>query len=167
MTGCWIELHVIENRPPEHVRQIHIQRHRNRLEFPHQGQRLRTARSDQCFEARVASQDIQHPRVIYIVLDNEQYAVAGLQSVAIVGYPLRVTILKSNDYGRLGHRKYWGLRRTARSRPSVHLRQVKRERAAGSCRATQLNLAAKKACQFTADGETETGPTILPARARI
>src|SRR2546428_6270824 len=122
MTGCWIELHVIENRPPEHVRQINIERHRNRLEFPHQGQRLRTARSDQCFEARVASQEIQHPRVMCIVLDNEQDAVARLQSVAIVGYPLGVTILRSNDYGRDGHRKHWGGWTTARSGPSVPIK---------------------------------------------
>ena len=68
---------------------------------------------------------------------------------------------------RHGHRKYWGVCRTARSGSSVHLRQVKRESAAGSCRATQLNLAAKKVRQFAADCETETGPAIFPACARI
>jgi len=101
-----------------------------------------------------------------IVLDNEQYAVARLQSVAIVGYALRVTIRGVTITGGLDIESIGACAGTPEW-PSVHLRQVKRERAAGSCRTTQLNLAAKQACQFTTDCETEAGPTIFPARACI
>src|ERR1700756_2382386 len=57
--------------------------------------------------------------------------------------------------------------RDAGGRPYIGLRQVEREAAARAGRTPELDFAAEKACELTADGETESGAAVLAAGARI
>src|SRR5580698_11434349 len=48
-------------------------------------------------------------------------------------------------------------------RPDIFDRQVKRESRTGARRAAQMNFTTEQTCQFTADGEAETGAAVLAA----
>ena len=80
-----IELQVVEHGPAEHVRQEDIERDRRRQVLPRQQQRRLAAIGDDALEALVARQTEQHARVVRIVLDDQQHAVALADVVAIVG----------------------------------------------------------------------------------
>ena len=82
-----ILLQLAEHRPSEHVGQEHVERHRHRPELARQAQRLAAAHGDEHLEALVVRQVHEDPRVVRVVLDDEQRRVVRLQIVAIVERP--------------------------------------------------------------------------------
>ncbi len=157
-----------QDGPAEHVRQEHVQRHRGRLELPRKRQRLVAAHGEQHLEGLVAREIHENPRVMRVVLDDEQRRVARLDGVPVV-FDFDRPFLKPHGGDR-------SLRRGGRvidpplqggDRAGIPQRQVQRERAADARRAAQMNLPAEQIRQFAADRQTEAGAAVLAARARI
>ena len=120
-------------------------------------------RRDQNLEALVAGEIENHARVVRIVLDHQQDAVAGLDIHPIVGNVLDRPIgWRGRQAVRCGR-----LHRARRSDgvgwTNVFHRQVKHECRALARRAVQLNFAAEQICQFAADGEAQPGAAVLAA----
>ena len=70
---------------PEHVGQEYVERDRGRHVLARQRQRRLAAVGDDALEALVPRQTEQHARVVRIVVDDEQHAVAFADVVAVVG----------------------------------------------------------------------------------
>ena len=79
-----IVLELAQHRPAEHVGQEDVERDRGRLELLGEVQRLRAARRDQNLEALVAGEVDQHPRIMRVVLDDQENGVAGLEIEPVV-----------------------------------------------------------------------------------
>ena len=71
-------LELAEHGPTQHVGQEHVERHRGRLVLLGQIERVGAARRDQHLEALVAGEVEDDARIMRIVLDDQQDAVAGL-----------------------------------------------------------------------------------------
>ena len=76
VAGQRILLELAQHRPAEHVGQEHVERDRGRLELLGQIQRIDAAHRDQHLEAVIAREIHDHARVVRIVLDDQQDAVA-------------------------------------------------------------------------------------------
>ena len=74
-----ILLQLAEHGPAEHVGQEDVERHRGRPVLARQRQRVGAARRDQHLEAAVVGEVDEHPRVVRIVLDDQQRRLAGLR----------------------------------------------------------------------------------------
>ena len=88
-TGMWrvsgFLLELAEHRPAQHVGQEDIERHRGRLELLGEIERIGAAHRDQHLEALVAGEIHDDARIVRIVLDDQQDAVARLDLQPIVG----------------------------------------------------------------------------------
>ena len=82
--GQRVLLELAQHRPAEHVGQEHVERHRRRLELLGEVERVGAPRRHQNLEALVAGEIHDHPRVVRIVLDDQQDAVAGLDLQPVV-----------------------------------------------------------------------------------
>ena len=91
--GQRIVLELAQHGPAQHVRQEHVERNRGRLELLGEFERLGAARRDQHLEALVASQIDQDPRIMRIVLDDQQDGVAGFKIEPVIGQLLDDTFL--------------------------------------------------------------------------
>ena len=67
-----------QHSPAQHVGQEHVERNGGWLVLFGQAERLVAAHRQQCLEALVAGQVDQNTRVVRIVLDNKENAVAGV-----------------------------------------------------------------------------------------
>ena len=85
VTGQRIVLELAQHGPAEHVGQEHVERDGARLILFGELQRLRAAGGDQHLESLVAREIDQHARVMRVVLDDHQDAVAGLEVEPVVG----------------------------------------------------------------------------------
>ncbi len=83
--GQRIVLELAQHGPAQHVRQEHVERDRGRLVLLGEIERFGAARGDQHLEALVAGEIDQHPRIMRIVLDDQQDGVAGLEIEPVVG----------------------------------------------------------------------------------
>ena len=79
-----IMLELAQHGPAEHVGQEHVERDRRRLELLCQIQRLGAAICDQHLEALVAREIDQHPRVMRIVLDDQEDGISRLEIEPVV-----------------------------------------------------------------------------------
>ncbi len=79
-----ILLELAEHGPAQHVGQEHVERHRGRLELLGEIERVGAARGDQHLEALVAGEVQDDARVMRVVLDDQQDAVAGLDFQPVV-----------------------------------------------------------------------------------
>src|SRR5579862_4556702 len=162
-----VPLQLVEHRPAKHVGQEDVERNGARQMGAGQGKGFAPAHGHDPFETAVARQIQEHPRVMRIVLDDEQHKVVGLDGVAVIGDPL--------DALHVGNRRVWqhpgrgggGLDATVLHRAGVGERQVEGEGAAAAGDAVEANLAAQELCQFAADRQAEAGPAILARRAGI
>ena len=77
--GQRIVLELAQHGPAQHVRQEHVERNRRGLELLGEFQRLGAATGDQHLETLVAGEIDQHPRVMRIVLDDQEDGVARLR----------------------------------------------------------------------------------------
>src|SRR5882757_7720973 len=102
---------------------------------------------------------------MWVVLDDQQDAVAGLEVEPVVGQ------LLDDAFGR---RRCWLerrwlvvllLRRDARRerRAGIFQRQIEREGRALAGRAAQMNLAAEQARELAADREAKAGAAVFAA----
>ena len=78
-------LELAEHGPAQHVGQEHVERHRGRLELLGEVERIGAAHRDQHLEALVAGEVHDDARIVRIVLDDQQDAVARLDVEPIVG----------------------------------------------------------------------------------
>jgi hypothetical protein len=72
--------------PPEHVGQEDVERDRGRQVLLRQRDRAGAAVRHDAFEALVAGEPEQNPRVVRIVVDDEQHVVAFANLLAVVGH---------------------------------------------------------------------------------
>ncbi len=94
-------LELAQHGPAEHVGEEYIERDGGRLVLLGEFERLRAARRDQHLEALVAGQIDQHAGVMRIVLDDQEDAVARLQTEAVIRDLLDHALLR----GCLQHRR--------------------------------------------------------------
>ena len=80
-----IELEVVEDRPSQHVRQEDVQGDGGRQILLGQRDRRLAAVGHDALESFVAGEAEQHPRVVRIVVDDQQHVVAVADALAIVG----------------------------------------------------------------------------------
>src|SRR6266702_5112474 len=107
------------------------------------------------------------PRVMRIVLDDQQHGIARLDPGTVV----RDVLLRDLGGAHGAHAVTRGADRRQRalfdSRADIVERQIERKGAPAAWRAAQLDLAAEQVGELAADGEAETGTAIFPARAGI
>ena len=84
VAGCRVLLELAQHRPAEHVGQEHVERNCGRLVLLGEIQRLGAARGDQHPETPVAGEIDHDPRIVRIVLDDQQGIVARLDFETIV-----------------------------------------------------------------------------------
>ena len=165
-------LQLAEHGPPEHVGEEHVEGHGHRSELARQGQRFAAPHGHEHFEALVVRQIHEDPRVVRIVLDDEQRRIFRLQIVSVVDDRLSRTLRHSHRRKPHGGGLECGPARSVADaasdrRPGVSERQVERERTAHARRAAQLDLAAEQVRQLATDCQAETGSAKLPARAGV
>ena len=80
-----IMLELAQHRPAQHVRQEHVERNRRRLILLGEIERLGAAGGDQHLESLVAREIDQHPRIMRVVLDDQEDRVARLQVEPVIG----------------------------------------------------------------------------------
>ena len=78
-------LELAEHGPAQHVRQEHVERHCCRQVLLGEIERIGPARRDQHLEALLTREIHHDPRIVRIVLDDEQDGIAGLDLESIVG----------------------------------------------------------------------------------
>ena len=154
-------LEMAQDRPSQHVRQENVQTDGSGLEFPRQRQSHTAAHSHQAFEALVACQPQQDPRVMWIIFDNQQHGIALLDIVAIVGHRFR-TGGRQNFHGR-----DFGIHRARHGRTGVRLREVESKCAAFAKDAGELDLTPEQVGQLAADGQAQSCAAVLAAGAGI
>ena len=81
-------LQLAQHAPAQHVGQEHIERHCVGFVFACQRQRIGAAHRDQDLDPLVMREIGHDPRIMRIVLDDQQHRLAGLETVAIVGHLL-------------------------------------------------------------------------------
>src|ERR1700722_8430855 len=162
---------VVQHSPPQHVGQEHIQRYGGGMKLTGQSKSFRSAHRDEYLESFVARQIAEYPRIVRIILDNQQDWIVGLQVIAVVLDRLRGTL--HHHHLRQLQRCDWSKLVTAvacrkrNRRPDVSERQIKCEAASLAWRAAQLNFAAQQTGQFAADGQPQSCSAVLAARAGI
>ena len=162
-------LQTVEHTPSVHARQLYIQSDCRGRVLASQRQPGVAACGDNRLETALACHLHDDFREIQVVLDNQQRAVAGLDTGTIVIHGI---LDDERDF-------YFGLPRlrdglvgnlSARMRPPlsfVHIRrircgQIQRERAAFAGRAVQPDFSAKQSRNLATNGEAEAGPSVLP-----
>ena len=91
-----VVLQLAQHGPAQHVRQEDVERHRRRLELFCELQRLGAAGGDQDLEALVAGEVDQHPRIMRIVLDDQENRVARFEIEPVVRQLLDHPFLRGN-----------------------------------------------------------------------
>src|SRR6476660_7111798 len=141
---------------------MNVQRYGCRIVVGRECQGINTSLADDALEPSLAGRVEDNPRIIRIILDNQQNAIAGRNAVAIVldrgGNRVGRRQLR-NLYGgfRFGSRLDWAR--------SIAERQVEGECTAAARFALEVNFAAEKVRQLSADSETKPSPPILAAGA--
>src|ERR1700733_12824406 len=105
-----------------------------------------------------------------IVLDDQQYIIAGLEIGTIILRPLNdllhIRHWELQTWRCLAVRSFgWGNRRCCR--PHIGLRNVQRKDTSLSGRASQLNLSTQKARELAADGKAKSCAAVFAARTSI
>src|ERR1700687_4851027 len=127
-----------------------------------QRESLRATQSYQNLESLVARKITQHTRIVWIVFDNQQDCIVGLQIVAVVGNLLDRMFRDGQRHGR--HCRWeLSLHHRSAGRSYVGLRQVKGEGTSPPRSAAQLDFAAKQAGQLPTDCQPETCAAVLAA----
>ena len=165
-----VELQAVEHRPAEHVGEEHIERNRGRQVLARQRQRGRAAIGDDALEAAIAGQAEQHPRVVRVVLDNQQCLVAGFDAIAVVDDDFSLRDRQHRQRGDPlagGVADAPGRHRDGSGRACVHERQVEREGAPLAGHADEPNLAAEQRRELAADRQSEAGAAVLPAGSGV
>ena len=80
-----ILLELAQHGPAQHVGEEYVERHRGRLELLGEIKRIGAPRGDQHLEALVAGEVEDDARVVRVVFDDQQDAVAGLDLQPVVG----------------------------------------------------------------------------------
>src|SRR5882762_5129504 len=111
---------------------------------------LRTTHSHQNLKSLVPRKITQHTGIVWVIFDNQQDCIIGLQIVAVVGNLLD-RMFRDDGQGRWRHRR-WVLSLHHRSArwAYIGLRQVEDEGAPSTWSAPQLDFATKKTGQFAA-----------------
>ena len=156
-----IVLELAQHGPAQHVRQEDVERNRGRLELLGEFERLTATAGDQHLEALVVRQIDQHPRIMRIVLDDQEDGISGGEVEAVVRQLLDDPLLRRCDLQRR--------RRGARCHggTGIFQRQIKHEGRALAGRAAQMDFAAEQACEFAADGQAEAGAAVFAAGAGV
>ena len=95
-----IVLELAQHGPAQHVRQEDVERDRGRLELLGEFERLGAAAGDQHLEALVAGQIDQHPRIMRIVLDDQEDGVSRFEIEPVVRQLLDDALLRRCDLQR-------------------------------------------------------------------
>ena len=95
-----IVLELAQHGPAQHVRQEHVERNRRRLELLGEFERLGAAAGDQHLEALVAGEIDQHPRIMRIVLDDQEDGVSRFEIEPVVRQLLDDPLLRRCDLQR-------------------------------------------------------------------
>ena len=165
--GQRVVLELAQHGPAQHVRQEHVERHGGRLELLGQIERLGAAVGNQDLETLVAGEIDQNPRVMRVVLDDQENRIARLEVEAVVGKLFDDALLRRG----LQHRRRTvrrGLQDARRHRrPGIFQRQIQREGRALARRRAQMDFTAEQARELAADGETKPGAAIFAAGAGV
>src|ERR1700730_18110047 len=138
------------------------------MEFAGQNEGFRPTHTTQHLKPLVVRQINQNTGVVWIVFNNQQNCIIGLQVRAVVRDAL--------DRDLCGNRRQlpgqWtcsSFRKRRRGRGWTHigLRQIECERTSLARRATQLDLATQQAGQFATDRQPQAGSTVFPAGASV
>ena len=169
MTQRRVQLELIQHRPAQHVRQEYIQRNCRGMELPRQRKPQRALVRHNTLKAFVATQPQQNPRVVRIVLNNQQHRIALRKGVAVVFDMLIRPLARQHRQRMHGARN---LRSPHRQRPGavrtrIQHRQIQRERTALAMHAGQPDFATQQHRQLAADRQTQTRAAVFARRARI
>src|SRR4051812_76915 len=169
MAGQRILLQMAQNRPAEHIGKKDVERHGCRLILPRELDRFISRRCNDGLEAAVACKIEEDAGVVRIVLDDEQYAVAGYDFAALIGNGLdhleREARRRSN--GRRGPRLAERNGKHGAGRAGESLGKVKCERAAYADSTPYLNFTAEQVRKFAADRKPKARAAVFAAGARI
>src|SRR6202034_1308573 len=168
--GAGILFELAQYRPAKHVGQENIERYGGRMVRARQRQRVRTAMREQYLESFVLRQIDHDARIVRIVLDDQNHAVARREVVPVIDdlldRPLDQTCLRQRaGSGRLHALRGHGS--PQRGAAKIGERQIQRKGAARARRAAQLNFPAEQVREFAADRQPEAGAAVLAAGGRV
>src|SRR5690606_27348232 len=86
MAGPRIHLQAAEYRPAEHVRKKNVESDRGRLILAREFERMLPTVGHDDLEATVASEPHHDPRIVRIVLDDQEHRVRFFDDVTVVGH---------------------------------------------------------------------------------
>ena len=152
--GAGILFELAQYRPAKHVGQENIERYGGRMVRARQRQRVRTAMREQYLESFVLRQIDHDARIVRIVLDDQNHAVAWREVVPVIDdlldRPLGQTRLRQRAGGGRLH-AFRGHGSPQRGAAKISERQVQREGAARARGTAQLNFPAEQVREFAAD----------------
>src|SRR6202047_4707600 len=127
---------------------------------------LRTTHGHQNLESLIPRKIAQHTRIVWVIFDNQQNCIIGLQIVAVVGNLLDRMF---RDDGQRRRHSRWipSLHQGSAGWAYIGLWQVEDEGAPSTWSAPQLNFSTQEAGQFAADRQPQTGSTVLTAGAGV
>ena len=178
-------LQAVEHGPPVHDRQLHVEDDRVGLELVCEGEPGVAALRDDPLEASFTCDLELRAGELGVVLHDQDNAISVLDLLAVVADVARqeqrrieLGRLECRDCGRsrrtivaaLGrehHTLYDGALRLRMLDVPERGRQEERERTPLAEGALDMDLAAEQTCDLTADGESEPGPAISPARRPV
>ena len=169
VSRCRVLLQLAQHGPAQHVGQEDVERDRCRLIFAGEGEGLRAAHRDQDLQTLVMRQIGDNPRVVGIVLDDQQDRLARLDALAVVRHRLDRFGEPARHQDRWVHQRLAGRQRRAVPRADAGIAkwQIERKGAADIGRAAQLDLAAEQIGEFSADREAEARAAVFAVRAGI
>src|ERR1700687_96508 len=135
--------------------------------FARQSECLRTTHSHQNFKSLVPRKITQHTGIVWVIFDNQQDCIIGLQIVAVVRNLLD-RMFRDDGQGRWRHRRWiLSLHHGSARRAHIGLWQVEDEGAPLTGSAPQLDFSTEEAGQFAADRQPQTCSTVLTAGAGV
>src|SRR6202158_5982951 len=135
--------------------------------FARQSECLRTTHSHQNFKSLVPRKITQHTGIVWVIFDNQQDCIIGLQIVAVVRNLLD-RMFRDDGQGRWRHRRWiLSLHHGSARRAHIGLWQVEDEGAPLTGSAPQLDFSTEEAGQFAADRQPQTCSTVLTAGGRV
>src|SRR5205085_2336814 len=169
VSRCRVLLQLAQHGPAQHVGQEDVERDRCRLIFAGEGEGLRAAHRDQDLQALVMRQIGDNPRVVGIVLDDQQDRLTRLDALAVVRHRLDRLGEPARHQDHWVHQRLAGWQRRAVPRADAGIAkwQIERKGAADIGRAAQLDLAAEQIGEFSADREAEARAAVFAVRAGI
>src|ERR1700747_3020249 len=165
-----ILLQMTQHGPSQHVGKKDVQGDGGGMVLTRQGKSIHAVAGYEDLEPAVASQIAQQPRIVWVILHNQQNRILSPYNGAVVTDQLQ--LLRNRDRRQLQGRNCrsclslaWPGRRRGGS--IVGLGQIQRESASLPGRTTQLNLSTQKARQLATDGQPQSCSAVLAAGSSV